>query len=52
MLVRTPGATDEDQYRVEETARWFAMGFWGINYTDHVSFTSVPETECMLLDEY
>lgn len=36
--------TDEDQYRVEETARWFAMGFWGINSTDHVSFEGIPET--------
>lgn len=34
-----------DQYRVEETARWFAYGFWGINASDYVSFKGIPETK-------
>jgi len=33
-----------DQYRVEETAQWFALGFWGINASDYVSLHGVPET--------
>jgi len=32
-----------DQYRVEETAQWFALGFWGINASDYTSFKGVPE---------
>jgi hypothetical protein len=32
-----------DQYRVEETARWFALGFWGINSSTHVSFHGIAE---------
>ena len=35
---------DTDQYRVEETARWFALGFWGINASSNVSFNAIPET--------
>jgi Histidine phosphatase superfamily (branch 2) len=34
----------KDQNRVEETARWFALGFWGINASDYVSFLGIPET--------
>src|SRR5579871_4962579 len=34
-----------DQYRVEETARWFVYGFWGINASDYVSFKGIPETK-------
>ena len=34
---------DKDQYRVEETARWFAHGFWGMNASDYVSFEGIPE---------
>lgn len=35
-----------DQNRVEETARWFAMGFWGINSSDSVKFRGIPENIC------
>jgi len=35
-----------DQNRVEETARWFAMGFWGINSSDNVMFHGIPENLC------
>ena len=35
-----------DQNRVEETARWFAMGFWGINSSDNVIFRGIPENLC------
>jgi len=32
------------QNRVEETARWFTLGFWGINASSHTSFLGVAET--------
>jgi hypothetical protein len=32
-----------DQDRVEETARWFALGFWGINVSSHTKFHGVSE---------
>lgn len=35
---------DTDQYRVEETARWFVSGFWGINASTYVYFNAIPES--------
>ena len=45
------GTSDADQYRVEETARWFVLGFWGINASNHVSFNAIPETPGMISPE-
>jgi len=32
-----------DQDRVEETARWFATGFWGVNVSSYTRFHGVSE---------
>lgn len=33
-----------DSHRVIETAKYFALGFWGLNWTDHALLHIIPET--------